>query len=102
MPAHFSMQATHTIDRPASMDCQIGHVESFRRVVGVLPAQGQQFMECNSELLNSVVPEVLLDEVRVEAVKAGCNCRMGGEEVSRSRDSQCHLKGLPSLFHEAQ
>ena len=45
MPAHFSMQATHAIDRPAAPDSQIGHVETFRRVVRVLAAQGQQIVE---------------------------------------------------------
>ena len=42
--ADFPMQATHTIYRPAPPDCQIGHVESLRRVVRVLAAQGQQIV----------------------------------------------------------
>jgi len=33
VPADFSVQAAHAVDRPAAPDCQIGHVETFRRVV---------------------------------------------------------------------
>ena len=100
VPAHLPMQATHAIDRPAAADRQIGHVETFRRVVRVLPAQGQQIVECDAELLLGVATQVLLDEGRIEAVKAGGYCRVGGEEISRSRDGQCHFEGLPRLFHE--
>ncbi len=51
VPAHLPVQATHAIDRPAPADCQIGHVETLRRVVRVLAAQGQQIVECYAELL---------------------------------------------------
>src|SRR5450759_2401456 len=30
IPAHLPMQAAHAIDRPASTDRQIGHIETFR------------------------------------------------------------------------
>src|SRR5208337_1410324 len=33
MPADLPMQATHPIDGPAPPDCQIGHVETLRRVI---------------------------------------------------------------------
>ena len=45
VPAHLPVQATHAIDRPAPADCQIGHVETLRRVVRILAAQGQQIVE---------------------------------------------------------
>src|SRR5664280_507263 len=45
MPADFSVQAAHTIDRPTAPDCQIGHVETLRRVVAILAAQSQQIVE---------------------------------------------------------
>ena len=36
----------------------------------------------------------------VETIKAGGHCRVGGEEVSRSRDGQRDFEGLPGFFHE--
>ena len=51
VPAHLPVQATHAIDRPAPADRQIGHVETLRRVVRVLAAQGQQIVEGDAELL---------------------------------------------------
>jgi hypothetical protein len=36
--AHLAMQATHAIDAPTSADRQVGHVETFRRVVRGLAA----------------------------------------------------------------
>jgi hypothetical protein len=50
VPADFPVQATHAIHRPAPADCQIGHVETLRRVVRVLAAQGQQIVERYAEL----------------------------------------------------
>ena len=38
VPADFPMQATYAIHRPAPPDCQIGHVETLRRVVRILAA----------------------------------------------------------------
>ena len=100
VPADFPMQATHAIHRPAPADCQIGHVESLRRVVRILAAQGQQIVECYAEFLLGIPTEVLLDESRSETIKAGGHCRVGGEEVPRSRDGQRDFEGLPGLFHE--
>ena len=45
VPADFPMQAAHAIHRPAAADGQIGHVETLRRVVRILAAQGQQIVE---------------------------------------------------------
>ena len=72
----------------------------LRRVVRVLAAQGQQIVECDAELLLGIPTEVLLDEGRSETVKAGGHCRVGGEEIPRSRDGQRDFEGLPGLFHE--
>src|SRR5208283_302649 len=92
LPADFSMQATHAIHRAAATDCQIGHVEIFRRVVRILAAQGQQVVEGNSEFLLRITVEVLLDERRSETVKPGGHCRVGGKEIPRSRGGQRHFK----------
>ena len=100
VPAHLPVQATHAIHRPAPADRQIRHVERFRRVVRILAAQGQQIVEWYAELLLGIPTEVLLDEGRSEPVKAGGHCRVGGEEVPRSRDGQRDVEGLPGLLHE--
>ena len=100
MPADFPMQATHAIHRPAPPDRQIGHVETLRRVVWILAAQGQQIVDGNAKLILGIPAEVLLDEGRSETVKAGGHRRVGGEEVSRSRGGQRDFKGLRGLLHE--
>ena len=51
LPADFSMQAANAIHRSAPADRQIGHVETFGRVVRILAAQSQQIVECYAELL---------------------------------------------------
>ena len=101
MPADFPMQATHAIHRPAAADRQIGHVETLRRVVRILAAQGEQVVECDAELLLGITTEVFFDESRSETIEAGGHSRMGGEEVARARDRQRDFEGLPRLFHEA-
>ena len=100
VPADFPMQATHPIDRSAAPDCQVGHVESLRRVVRILAAKSQQIVKGNAEPLFGIPPKVLLDEGRSESVKTGGHCRVRGEEVSCSRGGQCDFEGLPCLFHE--
>ena len=47
-----------------------------------------------------VTAEVLLDEGRSEAVKAGGHRRVGGEEIAGPRDRQRDFEGLPGLLHE--
>ena len=100
MPADFSMQAAHAIHRPAAPDRQIGHVETLRRIVRILAAQGQQIVECYAELLLGITTQVLLDETRRETVKAGGHCRVRGEQVPRSRGGQRDLERLCCLLHE--
>ena len=100
VPAHLPVQATHAVDRPAPADRQIGHVETFRRVVWVLAAQGQQIADSNAKLFLGVPTEVLLDESRSEAVKAGSHRSVRGEEITRARDGQRDFKGLRGLLHE--
>ena len=72
----------------------------LRRVVRVLAAQGQQIVDGDAKLVLGVPTEVLLDEIRSEAVKAGGHRRVGGEKVPRSRDGQCDFERLPGLVHE--
>jgi hypothetical protein len=98
--ADLPMQATHPIDRPAASDCQIGHVESLRRVVGILPAKSEQIVKGNAEPLFRIPPKVLLDEGRSESVKTRGHCGVRGEEVSCSRGGQCDFEGLSGFFHE--
>src|SRR5208337_4917906 len=92
-PADLAVQAAHAVDRPAPADRQICHVETFRRVVRVLAAQGQQIVECYAESLLGITAEVLLDKGRRETVKAGGHGSVGGEEVSRSSGGQRYFEG---------
>ena len=100
MPADFPMQATHAIHRPAPPDCQIGHVETLRRVVRILAAQGQQIVKCNAKFLLCILSEVLFDESRSEKIKAGGHWRVCSEKIPRSRNGKCNFEGQPGFFHE--
>jgi hypothetical protein len=55
-PTYLPMQATHTIDRPATADGQIRHVKILCRVMRVLTAQGQEIVEWDAEFVLSVPP----------------------------------------------
>jgi hypothetical protein len=57
-------------------------------------------VEWYAEFLRGITAEVLLDEGRSEPIKAGGHCRVGGEEVPRSRDGQRDIEGLRGLLHE--
>ena len=94
------MQVADAIHRSAATDGQIGHIKSLRRIVCVLAAQGQQVVDGNAKLFLCVPPQVLLDESRSEAVKAGGHRRVGREKIPRSRDGQSNFKGLSGLLHE--
>ena len=94
VPAHLPVQATHAVDGPAPADCQIGHVETLRRVVWVLAAQGQQIVDGNAKLFLGVPTEVLLDESRIEAVKAYSHRSVSREKVARARDGQRDIERL--------
>src|ERR1039457_2654518 len=100
MPADFTMQTAHAIHRAAATDGQIGHVETFRRVVRILAAQGQQTMEADAELFSSIMTEVLFDEHWSETIKARSHRRVGREYISRPRGSQRHFERLRVLLHE--
>ena len=69
-------------------------------VIRVPPAQGQQIVERDAELLLGITTEVLLDEGRSKAVKACGHRSVGGEEVTRPRYGQRDFERLPCLFHE--
>ena len=100
VPADYAMQTAHPIHRPAAADCQIGHVETLRRVARILAAQGQQILKGDAEFLLGMTAEVLFDECRRETIEAGGHCRVSGEEITRSCGRQCDFEGLPCLFHE--
>ncbi len=42
--AHLTVQPAHAVDRPASADRQVRHVERLAPVRGIRPPQGQQFL----------------------------------------------------------
>ena len=86
---------------PLPRIAKIGHVETLRRVVRVLAAQGQQIADGDAKFFLGVPTEVLLDEGRSEAIKARGHRRVGGEKVPRSRDGQRDFKRLPGLVHES-
>ena len=94
LPADLPMQATHAIHRAAAANGQIGHVETFRCVVGILTAQGQQIVEGNAEFFRGIMAEILFDERRSETIKAGGHGRVGREKISRARGGQRDFKRL--------
>ncbi len=94
------MQTAHAVHRPAAANGQISHVETFRRVVRILAAQGHQVVKGNSEFLFGITAEVLLDERRSETVKPGGHCRVGGKKIPRPRGGQRRFKRLRILLHE--
>ena len=100
MPAHFPMQATHTIHSSASPNCQIGHVEAFRRVVRIMAAEREQIIQCDAEFLHGVTAQVLFDERLSEPVKAGGHRRVCSKDVPRSSSSQCNFKRLTCILHK--
>ena len=100
MAADLSMQAAHAIHRAAAADGQISHVETLRRVVRILAAQGQQVVEGNSEFLRRITAEVLLDERRSKTIKAGGHRRVGGEKIPRACGGQRCFKRLCVFLHE--
>ena len=57
-------------------------------------------MQRYAELLLRIATQVLLDESRREAVKAGGHRRVGGEEISGSSDGECNVERLRTLLHE--
>ena len=71
LPAHLAMQAAHAIHCSTAADRQVRNVERLRCVVGVLTAQSKQIVAGYPELRLRIAREVLLDEGRSEAIKAG-------------------------------
>jgi hypothetical protein len=95
VPADFSMQATHAIHCPAPADGEIRHVETLRRVIRILAAQGKQVAEFYAEFLLGIITKVLLNERRIETVKAGSYCRVSGEEIAARVAASATSKGCP-------
>ena len=80
MSADFPMQATHAIDRPATADREIRHVETLGRVVRVLATKRQQIVERYAEPLLRITTEILLDQSRGETVKARSHGRVRSKD----------------------
>src|SRR5271170_1316463 len=76
VPAHLAMQTAHTIHCSASADCEIRHIECFRRIVRVKAAQSQQIVKCDAELLLCIATEILFDECRRKTVKTSSHRRV--------------------------
>src|SRR5664279_313867 len=100
LSADFAMQTTHAIHRATPANGQIGHVESFRSVVGIPTSKAQQSIACYAEFLLGIASEVLPDQRGIEAVETGRNSRMGGEDISGARGGERNFKGLTSFLHE--
>ena len=101
VPAHPAMQAADSIDRPAPADGQVGHVERFVRVIGVLASQRQQLAQRQAELVLGVPAQILFHQGRRKEVKSRGDRRVGRKEVSRACGRQRDGEGLPGLLHEA-
>ena len=67
---------------------------------GFARPERQQIVQWYAELLLRIPTQVLLDESRREAVKAGGHRRVSGEEISRSSDGQRDVERLRGLLHE--
>jgi len=101
MPAHPAVQAADAIHRAASANRQIRHIEGFRGVVRVLPAQGQQVMARDTELLLGVSAQILPARAGRETVESGRDRRVRSEEIPRAGDGERDFERLPVRLHEA-
>src|SRR5208283_5226604 len=99
-PAHLAVQTADPVDRPASPQGEVGHIEVFSCVIWVTAAQGQQFLHRDIESVARISAEILSDEGRCKTVKACSNRCMGGEEVACTGNLQCNFKRLACLLHE--
>ena len=94
------MQTADGIDRTASAQRQIRHVERLGHIVRVLASQGEQLLDGDAQPLFGVMREVLFDERGRKQVGAGGHRRVGGEQVSGARGGQGGLERLARLLHE--
>src|ERR1035438_5378550 len=94
------MQAANAVHRAAAANGQISHVETFRSVVRILAAQGQQIVECYAKLFRGIMTKVLFDERRRETIKARSHWRMGREKISCARGGECDFKWQRIFLHE--
>ena len=100
MPADSAMQSADAIDRPAPAHRQVGHVEKFVRVIGILASQCQQLAQRKSELFLRIPAEVLFHQCWGKNVKSSRNRRVGGKEIAGARGRQGNGEGLSGLLHE--
>ncbi len=95
--ADFPVQPAYSVHRSASPDGKISHVETLRRVIRILAAQGHQVLKGYAKLLLRIPFQILLDQGRRETVKAGGDRRVSGvKRFSRAGGGQSRpSKGCP-------
>ena len=98
--AHLSVQAADAVHSTAAADGEVGHVEGLVRVAGALAAERQKVGEPDAEAFLGVGAEVARHELRREAVEAGRDRGVRGEEVAGAGDLQRDVERLPGLVHE--
>ncbi|HTQ23323.1 MAG TPA: hypothetical protein VMI09_01420 [Candidatus Binataceae bacterium] len=94
------MELAYRIDRAASADRKIGHVERLTSVLGIVAAQRQKVPEIDSEHVIGIASQVALDHCRIDAVEPGRNRSMGCKEIAGARSGQRNLERLSVLDHE--
>src|SRR5215472_6063547 len=97
--ADLTVQFTDAVDSAAAPDREVGHVEWFRRILSIAPAQCQKLLERNRQSFLSVVPEVALHQAGSEAVKACLHGSMGCKEVAGTSDAKRDIEWLTVIFH---
>ena len=81
-PADFTVELAYRIDRAASADRKIGHVERLTSVLGIVAAQRQKVPEIDSEHVIGIASQKALDHCRIDAVEPGRNRSMGCKEIA--------------------
>src|SRR5262249_54098528 len=97
MATHGPMQTTDAVDRGATADGEVRHMEGLVRVVGTGPAEREEASGLDAELFLRVSAEVPLDERRRKLIEAGRHGGMRGEQVASTRNRQGHVEGLPAV-----
>src|SRR5580658_7309556 len=98
--AHLPMQATHSIDYATASHSQICHVECFSIVTGILASEREQFGQGDVKVVDHIGSEILLHQLREEAIETCGHGRMRGEDVAGARHCQRGREWLPAMLHE--
>ncbi len=63
MPAHPPMQLAHAVDLAAAPDGELRHIEGFRSISRILPAQREQILKRDGEFILCIMAEILFGQV---------------------------------------